>query len=93
MTKRNWIYGLTVAAIALTAGFSYSARAEETAGEKVQNAGDEAWKDTKKGGRKLKKKTRDATGNSSAKEDMKDSAKNVGDSVETGANKVERKVD
>jgi hypothetical protein len=91
--KRNWIYGITAALFTVTAGMSYSARAEETAGEKVQNAGDEAWKDTKKGGRKLKKKTRDATGNSSVKEDVKDSANNAGDSLETGAKKVERKVD
>jgi hypothetical protein len=91
--KRNWIYGITAALFTMSAGLSYSARAEETTGEKVQNAGDEGWKDTKKAGRKMKKKTRDATGNSSVKEDVKDGANNVGDSVETGAKKVERKVD
>jgi hypothetical protein len=67
--------------------------AEETAGEKVQAEGRDAKVKTKKNWRKTKKKVRDATGNSSMKEDTKDAAKNVGDSIDNTAKTVKNKVD
>jgi hypothetical protein len=67
--------------------------AEETNVEKMQNKTDDVITDTKKNFRKGKKKVRDATGHHSTKEDIKDKAKDIGDSVEDGATKVKRKID
>lgn len=67
--------------------------AEETTGEKVQTKIEGTQNDAKQTGRKVKKKVRDATGNSSVTEDMKDGAKNVGDDIEHGVKKTKRKMD
>jgi len=56
--------------------------AEETTKEKIETKTDDVTRKTKKEYRKAKKKVRDATGNSSLKEDIKD-----------GAKKIKRKVD
>jgi len=66
---------------------------ETTTTEKIQNEGDEAAKSLKKNSRKVKKKIRDATGNHSFTEDIKDSGKNLGDDVKTKAKKAKRKID
>ena len=70
-----------------------SAFAEETTGEKMDSSVRDAKAGTKKTMRKGKKKVRDATGNGSVKEDMKDAAKNTGDSLENTAKDVKNKVD
>lgn len=67
--------------------------AEETVVEKVQSGSENAVKETKQGARKVKKKVRNATGNSSIKEDIKDSAANAGDEIEHQAKKTKRKID
>jgi uncharacterized protein (DUF2141 family) len=69
------------------------AQANETAVESVQNSVGDAKTDTKKGGRSAKKKIRDATGNGSMTEDVKDTAKNAGDDISNTASKVKRKAD
>lgn len=71
----------------------YALYAEETTTEKIIDKGDEAIKDAKQESRKLKKKVRDKTGNSSLKEDIKDGANNVKDELEYQGRKVKRKVD
>jgi hypothetical protein len=70
-----------------------SAFAEQTAGEKVSESARDAKVATKKTARKVKKKVRDATGNGSAMKDMKDSAKNAGDSIDNAAKTAKDKVD
>ena len=70
-----------------------SAFGEETSGEKLNSEARDAKSSTKKNWRKTKKTVRDATGNGSMKADAKDTAKNVGDSVEDAAKDVKNKVD
>jgi hypothetical protein len=84
-------FALSFAAAALVV--TAPARAEETAGEKIQNSADEGWKDTKQEGRKVRRKTRNATGNHSAKKDMKDYSNDAKDEINTDAKQMERKVD
>lgn len=67
--------------------------AEETNVEKIENKVDEAKTKANRTGRKIKKKVRDETGNHSTVEDIKDKARNVGDSTEDAAKKIKRKVD
>ena len=67
--------------------------AEETMVEKIENKAEKVGKDTKKNYRKAKKKVRDATGNSSVTEDLKDTSKNIGDELEHQGKKIKRKVD
>lgn len=67
--------------------------ADETVPEKAANSVDEAKKDMSKSARNVKKKVRDATGNSSLKKDAGDAAENVGDEVKTEAKKLKRKAD
>ena len=87
------ILGLVAGLFLFMAGDTKITRAEETAGEKVQNTTDDVVRGTKKTGRKAKKKVRDATGNRSRKEDAKDRMRNAGDEVEDSAKEVKRKVD
>jgi hypothetical protein len=67
--------------------------AEETTGEKVESKVESTVNHTKQVGRKAKKKIRKTTGNESVIEDMKDSAKNIGDDAEHGVKKTKRKID
>lgn len=87
---------IPAAALAM-AGFYFMhstvAYAEETNGEKVENHMDEAKKDVKHHARKAKRKVRNATGNHSTTEDVKDATKDAGDSVSTEATKLKRKAD
>jgi hypothetical protein len=83
-------------AVALIIGFpivTETAIANETAGESAVSEGRAAKNKTKRAWRGTKKDVRDATGNSSIKEDVKDGAKNVGDSVEGAAKTTKDKVD
>lgn len=90
---KKWLV-LSISALSFAfVGVLPAAHGEETTGEKVQNSADETWKDTKKQGRKAKKKTRDAMGRSSRTEDMKDNAKTLEDEVDVKTKKMERKVD
>lgn len=67
--------------------------AEETMKESVEIKVDEIKKDAKKTGRKIKKTVRDATGNKSLVEDVKDSVHNAEDEVEHGVKTIKKKVD
>jgi hypothetical protein len=91
--NRISILGLTAIVVA-GAGFLFleAAKAEETTGDKIQNKTDDAVRATKKGGRKMKKQVRDATGHHSLKEDLKDESKNAGDAAVDAGKKVKRKV-
>ncbi len=83
-------------AVALIFGFPIipeTVIANETAGEAAVSEGRSAKNKTKRAWRKTKKNVRDATGNESVKEDIKDGAKNVGDSVEDAAKTAKDKID
>ncbi len=90
---------IVLAAMAATNGFS--AFAEETAGEKIENKAGEIAKDTKKGARKAKRKMRNATctderraaGKCGVKHDVKDSLNDAKDEVKHSADVLENKVD
>ena len=90
---------LTLAAMAATAGFT--ARAEETTGEKIENKAGEMKKDAKIHARNTKKKIRNATctderraaGKCGVGHDLKDSAENAKDEIEHGAESLKKKVD
>lgn len=82
---------LVIAFLALS--LSGGAFAETTTAEKAENAVQDAKTGSKKAVRKVKKGIRDATGNESAKEDLKDSAKNAGDELSDATKKAENKVD
>jgi len=84
---------LTFGAGLMASGIIPSARAEETVGEKIENAGGDAKKDTKKSWRKAKRKHRKATGANNVGKDIKDSAEQAGDEVGHGAKKIKRKAD
>jgi hypothetical protein len=90
MKKSKIIFSALVVTL-LGAGIS-KLLAEETPGDKIQNQADEAKKNLKKSGRKVKKDFRDATGKSSIKKDIQDDAKNLKDEAETKGKKIKRKV-
>lgn len=83
---------LTTIGLALALG-GLALVAEETTTEKIIDKGDEAVKDAKQEGRKLKKKIRDKSGNSSLKEDLEDTAENAKDELQYQGRKAKRKVD
>jgi len=97
LMKLRIILSLTAAIFALAIGIHRTTAnklfAEETTGEKIQNKAGDVNVGAKKTVRKAKKKIRDATGNHSLKEDIKDQARNAGDSIENTAKKIKRKVD
>jgi uncharacterized membrane protein YtjA (UPF0391 family) len=78
--------------LALMFGFSFSlpqkAHADESAGQKVNDAAHDTTTTAKKKSRHAKKEVRDATGNHSVKEDVKDSAKDAKDDVSNSADKA-----
>ncbi|MBN8554363.1 MAG: hypothetical protein J0L93_02870 [Deltaproteobacteria bacterium] len=87
------LLGITLAAVAATFVWNSSVQAEETTSEKIQDKAEETNKNLKQTGRKVKKTVRDATGNSSVKEDLKDEGRNVKDEVKHQGKKIKRKVD
>lgn len=90
---------IVLAAMAASAGFS--AFAEETAAEKIENKAGEIAKDTKIGARKVKRTIRNATctderraaGKCGIKNDLKDSIQDAKDEVQHSADVLENKVD
>ncbi|MBC7385424.1 MAG: hypothetical protein H7301_04565 [Cryobacterium sp.] len=95
MKKQNLltskILGIIVAGLAVSS--LGSAIAEESTGEKIGSEARDTKVTAKKHMRKGKKKVRDATGNHSTTEDMKDGANNAMDSTKAGAEKLKDKVD
>lgn len=81
-------------AMVMVYGFSdlsrFDAHAAADLEGNVKNTVDEAKKDAKKTGRKIKKRARDATGNGSTKKDIEDKVKDVKDEAETKARKMRR---
>ena len=67
--------------------------AEESTSEKVEASAQDGVNQTKRAYRKTKKKVRDATGNESTKEDIKDNAKNAGDDINAKSKELKNKVD
>ena len=90
---RTLLRPITLALLIATPIIAGSVYAEETTGEKVSETARDVKKNTKKNYRKAKKNVRDATGNGSVVEDVKDGTKNVGDSIENSAKDVKNKVD
>ena len=87
---------IRLTAVALIFGFPIvpeTVIADETAGEAAVSEARAGKNKTKRAWRGTKKDVRDATGNGSVKEDIKDGAKNVGDSVEGAAKTAKDKVD
>jgi len=83
----------TLLTVVACSGLGNYARAETTKTEKVGNKMDEAGTEINKDGRKMKKKVRDATGNSSLKKDVGETVDNVQDSASDTVKKAKRKVD
>ena len=67
------------------------AHADETLGDKVQDAGTDVKRDTKKSVRGMKRSGRKATGNDNVLKDGKDALNDAGDNIEAGAKKAKRK--
>jgi hypothetical protein len=80
----KFIYLSSIGLIAISSQV-VAVHADETAGEKVQNAAGDAKTDAKKD-------VRTATGNDSIGKDAKDKANDVGDDISNNADKVDRKV-
>ncbi len=91
------IYTLTrVSAAFLLSSVLFAAtplRAEETVGEKVQNAAGDVKTSVKKSHRAAKRHTRKALGNDSVLKDAKDKVQDTGDDLSNDAKKLKRKVD
>lgn len=83
----------TLVFAATTLSLNPPLRAEENTSEKVGKEVNDAKRAVKKKGRAAKKGLRDATGNSSTSEDLKDGAKNAGEAVSDKAEEVKNKVD
>jgi hypothetical protein len=69
------------------------AKADETAGEKVQNAGTDVKRDAKKAGRDVKRSARKATGRNTVGHEVRDKVNDAKDDVRAGAKKAKRKAD
>lgn len=76
-----------------TLSLAPSVKAEETRGEKIEAGAKDAKTTVKKKGRKLKKKIRDATGNESIVEDVKDGAKNLKDDASDKIDETKNRID
>lgn len=83
----------TLVFAATTLTLNTAVRAEETTSEKVGKEVNDVKRAVKKKSRAAKKNIRDATGNSSTLEDLKDGARNAGDAVSDKAEEVKNKVD
>jgi hypothetical protein len=92
-TLRALLALMTGLAFFLAAGVTLTAVADETTGEKIENRADDAGKNLKKSGRKVRRKVRNATGHGSLGKDIKDAGNDAGDELNTGAKKLKRKVD
>lgn len=93
---KSLLKSLVFAFSAITFATSYSpaiVHAEETTVEKVQNKLDDVQTDAKIHMRKQKKAVREATGNESVKEDLRDAALNTQDRISNEARKLKRKLD
>ncbi len=84
---------MSAAAFAWTTFSANFATADETVGEKVENAADDVSKDAKKGHRNLKRASRNARGKGSVVEDAKDGVNNAGDDVSHEVKKAKNKID
>ncbi|MDZ4677463.1 MAG: DUF1328 domain-containing protein [Oligoflexia bacterium] len=73
--------------------FGVDAIAEESTGEKISGTAGDASVSVKKTGRKIARKTRNATGNGSVKKDIKDGVNNTSDTIKNEAEKAKDKID
>jgi hypothetical protein len=94
LKKKKWTGTSLAIAFSLLIGsvssWDTKALANSDVGTKLQNDADDAKRDTKKTGRKAKKKVRDATGHGSVKKDAEDSVNNLKDDVSTEGKKLKR---
>jgi uncharacterized membrane protein YtjA (UPF0391 family) len=88
------VLGLILAlSFGLPIAHTSTASAEETTGEKISGKAGDAKVEAKKLGRKIARKTRNATGHHSTKKDVKDDLNNAGDEIKNDAKKAKDKVD
>jgi hypothetical protein len=88
--KKMLMLGLILGA-AILSSRSQVAVAEESVGDKMQDAAGDAKTDMKKAGRGLKQTGRKAVGKDNIAKDAKDKMNDVGDDVSNGAEKAKRK--